>query len=881
MFTSQKRRRRWLFFAILLLLLFVLFSRLGYYRLPFKQPDIMEAVPQNSAIILEVASSNQLLNDLSAVKYSSDISSWSPVRKIATDLNLLHQSLKFSRHKDLLSKNSMAAAAQAGNSGDFDFLYIFENTKNIPESDLVEAGENLQTSRYKNVDIYTIKLPGGEVVLASYKGLLLAGRHGFLVEYAITQLNQFSNNIKQDKTFRRAYNSALKKENISLYINYKDWPLLAATFLDEGRSKETKNLQNFASWTSLNISFEQEGIRMKGYTHPSTDNLLLKALSDEKQPERTRIAQVLPNHTALMTSIGVRDFKPFYKRIKQANDNDFKEFILPWLGTEMAYVITEPHGDSFDAEQFAVMQVNNKEKAEQLLISYAKKWRKTEEEVYLNFKLRKLPAEDLLEPVFGKSLNLIRYPHYVLLNDYAIFANSRSALKLWIDKYMVGKTLDKSEQYLQFKEQMTETAGLYIYFNNARMLQLLKNYFNDKTDKSLEKQFTSFSKFSPGGIQLLGFNQSFFTNVLIPYQEKQLASTSIVWKADLDAEAIIPPKVVRNKIKDEYEIIVQDAMYRLYLIGKDGNIRWKRQLDSPILSDIHEVDIYADDRSQLMFNTADMMYLIDHNGTDEERKGYPRRLRDVTNGMAVFDYYNNKDYRLFIGDLQGNIFAYEKAGEPITGWSPKADIGILEEPVQHFLAAKKDYHVALTNKGQLHLLDVRGKHHVPPTNLEGVFPSGFACDVAEKPYRIVAVDDTGIVRVANLSGKFFRMSFKVGDNTDVRFTYADVLADKRKDYIVLSANNVAVYDHSEKKLECQLNDRQEDIFTIQLLGKEKRNIGTVSPSSRLIYLLDDKGRPMPGFPLAGTTRFGVSDLFDEGLDVLTVADGAVVYAYRL
>ncbi len=821
------------------------------------------------------------MKKLRKTQYSNQLNALPPAKKIDRDLGHLYRALKYSKHKDLLNTHQFIAAAQAGNSGDYEFLYLIENTKKIQPSELREAAENLLTSHFKGIEIYTLHSPKGNISIAQHKGLLLAGKYSFLIEYAITQVNDFGSNLTHEKAFRKAEQSALKQGDLTLYINYSDWSLLSATFLDETRNKETRNLQKFASWTSVDMNFEPEQLTLKGYTHPHPDNLLLQALSNEKQPESTKIARILPDHTAIMTCIGVQNFTSFYKKITRGEDANFRKYFLPWLGEEIAYVITEPHGNSIESEQFALMQVRDEKQAEELLAKYAKKWRKSAPEMYMNFQILKLPEANLLRPIFGEALNPIQYPHYTLIDDYALFANSRSALKLWIDKYTIGKTLAKEPHYLKFANGLTETSGLYLYFNTPRMQQLLKNYFNDEADKTLDSQYVNYGKFSPAGIQLLGFNKAFFTNGLIPYQEQELAPTSIVWKADLDAGAIIPPKVVKNQTSGELEIIVQDAMFQLYLIGKDGNIRWKRQLDSPILSEIHEIDIHADDRSQLMFNTADMMYLIRHDGKDVERKGYPRRLRNVTNGMAIFDYYGNKDYRLFIGDVAGNIFGYEKDGQPLTGWSPKEDIGQLELPVQHFLAEKKDYHIALNKRGDLHLLDRRGEHHVAPVNLEGSFLSGFDYDVSKKPYRITVVDETGIARIANLTGKFFRMRFKVGDNTSVKFAYDDVVEDERKDYVLLSGNSIAVYKHSDLVFEQQLPDVQEDIFTIKMPGKSKKNIGTLSATKRQIYLLDEQGQPYPNFPLAGTTRFEVSDLFGEGKDVLTVADGAVIYAYRL
>ena len=80
-----------------------------------------------------------------------------------------------------------------------------------------------------------------------------------------------------------------------------------------------------------------------------------------------------------------------------------------------------------------------------------------------------------------------------------------------------------------------------------------------------------------------------------------------------------------------------------------------------INSEIFQVDYFRNGKLQLLFSTRNELYLIDRNGNFVEK--YPVKLRSpATCGLSVFDYDNNRDYRLFIACEDKHIYAYTKEG---------------------------------------------------------------------------------------------------------------------------------------------------------------------------------------------------------------------------
>ena len=161
--------------------------------------------------------------------------------------------------------------------------------------------------------------------------------------------------------------------------------------------------------------------------------------------------------------------------------------------------------------------------------------------------------------------------------------------------------------------------------------------------------------------------------------------------------------------------------------------------------------------------------------------------------------------------------------------------------------------------------------------------------------RIAGGSKKGRIRVLNTRGKGFGLAPVKDLKPPVQFLYADVVGDARKDYIRVDAQKIAVHAYQpqtdekgrtkEVLQEMGLydipvaNDRV--VFEVQLYGRSKSYIGYWDRATGSIGLLDATGQLQRGFPLAGTSRFAVVDLFNEQGNTLVVANGNRVYTYKL
>jgi hypothetical protein len=333
------------------------------------------------------------------------------------------------------------------------------------------------------------------------------------------------------------------------------------------------------------------------------------------------------------------------------------------------------------------------------------------------------------------------------------------------------------------------------------------------------------------------------------------------------------------------EVLVQDKNHKLYLLNRAGEILWDKELEGKIISDIHQIDFYKNEKLQYLFNTQRKIYLVDRNG--KSVTGYPRNLNSsAANGIAVFDYDGKKDYRFFVACKNGNIYGYEKNGRPLPGWNPLETNTAIPFPMQHFLAAKKDHLIALSKTGKVLVYKRNATTRLAPIRLGAAANSTFAYQFGHEPRGIVAVDTKGNVSHINIKGTRTKERTKVGSNTKVKFAYADIVGDKAKDYALLDGQHAALYFYNgegkfTKFFNQEFKETQDDIFTVEMVGDTKSKIGTYSKDKKRIYLMNEKGELYADFPLAGTTRFEVVDLLEDQTNVLVVANDDVIYAYKL
>lgn len=722
--------------------------------------------------------------------------------------------------------------------------------------------------------LYTVHLDKHErLVVTSVGEFLLFSRYSYLVEDAITQLEGASSwwadrrllpDLDADAPFRlffRPAAMAVQYEN-NMATHWQRVPEL---------------LRQNVEW----LGFAWDGQNVTGLAEA---NGFFGSMGAWGEAAPDDIFSVLPDNTAFLASASFDNARVFFEKIKTDESADFEQFVLSWAGKTAAYLITEPFSQGMRDDQFIVLGTRDSALALEKLRDFSAQKGALRIDEYQTFEVFEFLSQSLLKPLMGSGQDF-RNPSCAMIGRYVVFANTRSAIELWIDKYIVSQTLASDVDFLQWQQKISASGAgsAQIWVNAAYLPLLLKNLFDPARQSFHAADLRAFAGLGFVGAQFQpAANDRLTLSIAAQAQAAAKAkTTSILWKTPLAAVAATQPFVIETGPEsDGAAIVVQDVRHELYRLDAGGTVLWRRQMEGPILGAVHGIDFWANGTTFFLLNTADRIWLLNDEGRDAA--GFPLELQSpATNGVTAVDFDNTQKFNYFIACANGNLYGYDHFGRSLPGWNPQGGVGRIRHPVLHFQRGNKDYLAALNEAGKLFVFGRNGAERFPPAQFSGKDFGPPQADAASKSPRIVSANGAGTVFVCNLDGGTFNMQMGRGGGAPVHLVFAPLGGDARYEYAVLKEKNLSASGYEGASLknlfQTQLPVPQDTVFALS-----RNRLGTLSRTKRQIFMLDGEGQLHPDFPLAGTTPFTVSDLFRKGGgQVLVVGEGSSVYAYKV
>jgi hypothetical protein len=409
------------------------------------------------------------------------------------------------------------------------------------------------------------------------------------------------------------------------------------------------------------------------------------------------------------------------------------------------------------------------------------------------------------------------------------------------------------------------------------MLSLLDGVFKEEIVKGMEKYSESLRKVQAIGCQLVSSNDMIYNTFSLMYEPQAREEAKTVWESLLDTVAFSKPLFFTNHYTGNDEIFIQDLNNKLYLINSAGRILWKRPIDESIQGDAYMIDYYKNGKLQILFASRNYLHLIDRNGNYVER--YPVRLRSpATNGLALFDYENNKDYRLFICGVDRKVYAYDKSGNTVRGWNQFRTTSPVSNEVEFFRVSGKDY-LVLNDDDNMYILDRRGNVRVEmKEQVSRSKRSMLRLTSGSRPRMVLASED-GAIKMVNFNGEVqtYELDSSSGDPV---FEYFDLDADGTGEFIFIDANTLTAYDDDRSRM-FTMTLSSDDIkgpYGLEFSSND-RKIGFTDASANKIYVLDERGENLKGFPLSGTSAFSVGKL-DRGSGFNLICGGSDSFLYN-
>ncbi|HYG52009.1 MAG TPA: hypothetical protein VD905_13955, partial [Flavobacteriales bacterium] len=250
---------------------------------------------------------------------------------------------------------------------------------------------------------------------------------------------------------------------------------------------------------------------------------------------------------------------------------------------------------------------------------------------------------------------------------------------------------------------------------------------------------------------------------------------------------------------------------------------------------------------------------------------------EASTPLSVVDMDNDRNYKYFIGCNNGLIYGYEKGGKPLAGWNPNQLGSDVTYPIQYFRYRSREFLLGVTDDGWLKFFTRFGEQATKSIPIGNRTANHFVSD-DEKGFRAIATDGTEYR--LGYDGKIYLIASPMFSATDA--TFADIIPNKSgHEKIIFDGKRLGVYaDDSTKVRMMNLpNETSGKIFTAQLPGG-KYYIGVYG--DKKIWLMDNEGKLVPGFPRKGHGKFIGTDLYNnEQLVIIGLVDERTVIAYAI
>lgn len=857
-----------------------------------KQNPAFRAVPQKCPLIIEVKntegfyntlkSNHQIFNELKGIKEVDEL--FSKIGRFYVFVD------SHSGINNLLKGKSILLSVNPTGKNQITSLYLVQmndqsESASATETVTSDLGSQYVVSRknYDDIPIFNARSAEFSFFYACANDIFMLSEDFILLEQAIRQTN--SQNLLNNYEFSELYKTIEETSFANIFINHLTIHQLLAKFVSPEIRKTVGQLNAYSNWSELDLSIKPSELEMNGFsiTKDSTDNYLNIFRNQEAQ--KMTIEKAIPVDATYFVALNLKNTTNYldqYESYIKANGNYYpREMSLMEFqkktktdairlfkeigGTQFAGVYTNINKSNPQQNRFFVAEIINESDAKEKIAKTVSEFGlngkngtdNLHTEFFVNsknsFDIYRLPISNMAESLFGRAFSGINGNYFVLYRKYLIWGDNLPGLKGYLQSLVAEKTLANDSIYKVNTKNNQPKANFYLYAKVPKVFRLKEVLLKPELSANLSANEEVIRKFSTFSWQFSISGNMIQNKINLKYDPNVNEEPEAIWQLKLDAPlAQIPKLVLNHKDLANREMIVTDKLNNVYLINKEGSILWKQNLPDAIISEIHQIDLYRNNKFQYLFNTKTQLWVIDRMGNKVGK--FPVFLKSIaSNGVSIAEYGQNKEYRFFVAGEDKKVYVYDRDGKVIPKWNFNETESLVTRPIRHYDIDGKDY-IVFSDQQNTFFLDRQGKSRE-------IQPSAFNRSgnqmvfVNEGNPSLISTDQSGKIHIIDFTGQAeIKEVGKFGAGH--RFTAVDIDGNGSLEYLFAEGKKLTVFASDGKKLfDRTFPDTISETPFICTFSPGINKIGVVIGGENKIYLLEKNGSITWGFPLAGNTSF--------------------------
>lgn len=623
-------------------------------------------------------------------------------------------------------------------------------------------------------------------------------------------------------------NNAIFKKIIAL-SNHQD----LTVFIPANEILANQILFNFGSWVALNIEVLPDALTASGVVLTNDSIPQLISVFKGLNPQQNEIAKVTPTNANTVVSLTFDDFTLFqnnlqnFRGIKSIKDEE----------TVLFEAVNEVSKISFSKGNAIVLKSIDPQLTNEALQNFS-----SPKAPFKGIMIHRFNEPNLFVNHFLTFTNRTAPKEVFILDNFFVFSENEEVTQNIINSYLLNNCLSSTSHYKEALSQLSDESSL--------LVMKLNGDYSGAISTLLKTEIApvSFKKY-PIAILQFNYDRDFAHVNFVCKEASKSNSKKVAGKVtqinsiQLENELLNDPAFFSNHRTGGKDIVVQDVTNKMYFISSGGKILWTKKLKNPILGKIEEVDLLRNGKKQLAFTTKNNFYILDRTG--RAIAPFPKKFRDeITQGISVFDYDNNRKYRFVITQGKEPLMLDGK-GKKVKGFKFKKTKSNIVFPPQHFRIKSKDYIIIAEENGKLNILSRIGK---PRVTVSKTFDFSNTPITLEKS-KLVVINKDNSKNSVGLDGKTITNKLKV---TSYHFTV------KGKTKVTLDDNLM--------RINGVLIELPFGIYTAPTISivNRKTYISITETQENKVYVYNKSGNLLSGFPVYGTSIIDLGDLTKNG-----------------
>ncbi len=760
---------------------------------------------------------------------------------------------------------------------------------------------------YTGFEIYEIKaqeqMPA-HLFASVQEGVLSVSSSPLLIESVIRQ-QQAGISLTDEPLFMRVEKTTSQQAQGSVFINFANLPGFLMPFFNSETQALLPFWKNVARWGVVDFDVKTDGLMLNGFLIDEGSNESFVSVFKGVGVRRSQLLEVLPSNTRFLLSYNFSNGEVLTRNVKKylshlpdaskfetlnqgyekATGASYLDAFLGLTEGEFALTFTDRNLSEKKEGRYLVFRTKGQDRTMTVLREMQKYsgFETTPVAYYQVDEATRFPiyrgvSSPLSSGLWGHFFPDLPMNYFAFYRNYLVFAGSRESIEAFLYDNVLKRTLSNHPYYASFTENFSYEENLFMFAEIPHINSFLGASLDQGIFHPTETQKKVLGNFYGLGLQLSTAGDLNYATIFASHAPHRDKEPRTIWQSRLDSSVVMKPVLVDNHYSGEKEIMVQDMAHHLYLINNMGRVLWKKTLDGPIISEIYQIDFYRNNKLQYLFNTKDKLYLLDRNGNHVAKYPYPL-ASEATNGLSVYDYDSNRDYRIFLALDDRRVYLFDKTGSRVSGWNVPQTEGKVTQPVQFFRTSGRDY-IVFSDQYRNYLLDRRGDQRVVPDKEFVRHPGSLF--YLEYPNS----ENAALVTSSN-EGALAKISLPSG-HTNVTHPvdcsgehFFGVTTGAKTKYVFMTSEWMQILDADLKKKET-INFPKPMIphADFYQFSAEDLKLGVVSNDDNSIFLYNSNGSIYKGFPLKGTTRFSIGFLKSSAYRFNLVAGGDNNYLYN-